>query len=185
MLRLYRRIIPQYSLKQLHQIGIQDTLWQHYSYLTNKHNQIHIPFYQRKRIIKGSDVTDLIHTTFDTFDNEQRRFHKHVWYFESDFIQYYQSENQNEIVCLARNWNIEPFKGKQDTYESYQMHLVNCIPVDSSESEIESWEAMLKTDWIPDEIDFNEMILNYDGSICPDTKKEILQKRLGWSSFEI
>lgn len=54
------------------------------------------------------------------------------------------------------------------------MHLVNCIPVDSSESEIESWEAMLKTDWIPDEIDFNEMILNYDGSICPDTKKEIL-----------
>lgn len=185
MRHLYRRIIPTHSRKTLYQIGIQDTLWQHYWNLTNRNNNVHIPFYQRKRIIKGCDVPNLIHSTFDTFDNERKRYHKHVWYFESDFIQYSKSENQNDIVCLARNWNIEPFKGDSDEYESYYMHIVNCIPADKSETEIKSWETMLKTNWMPDEMDFNEIVLNYDGVFCPETKKEKLQKKLGWSSLEI
>ena len=144
-----------------------------------------MPFYQRKRVIKGSDVPNLIHSTFDTFDNERKRYHKHIWYFESDFIQYYKSENQNDIICLARNWNIEPFKGDSDEYGSYNIHIVNCILADKTESEIKSWETMLKTNWMPDEMDFNEIVLNYDGVFCPETKKEKLQKKLGWSSLEI
>lgn len=187
MQRLYRRMVPSIAVRSLQNVSINDTMWQHYWNLSVKRKEIPVDlgFYQRRCVFRGSDIKDIVHSTYDTLDNEQGRLHKHVWYFDTDLISYYNGDISDDIICISRNWCVKPFKGDLDEYESYSVHLMNFIPVDSSESEINTWETTLKTDWKPEWMDFNEFVVNYVGSICPHTQKELIQRRIGWASYEI